>query len=580
MLFVKRPFHAILAALLAVLPLAAAQAKAPAAPPDTHMVATANPHATEAGLEILRAGGSATDAAIAIQLVLTLVEPQSSGIGGGAFMLHYDTAAGETLAYDGRETAPADVDETLFLKTDGTPEDKGDMMPGGRSVGVPGVIAMMGLAHERHGKLPWARLFDPAIRLASDGFAVSPRLHMLIGRDKHLKKFDTTRAYFFTAAGAPLPTGHVLKNPAYADTLRLLAENGPTAFYRGALAEEIVETVQTAPINPGTLSLDDMAAYEPKVRAPVCGDYREWKVCGMPPPSSGGVAVLQILKLLEGFDLPAVEPESAEALNLMTEAYRLAYADRATWLADTDFVPVPVKGLIDDSYIETRRALITPGQIMEEAPAGTPPGATETFETAPPGEVQSTTHYSVIDQWGNTVALTSSVENAFGNRMMVGGFLLNNQLTDFTFAPEEDGKLVANRVAPGKRPLSSMSPTLVFDGQGRPLVSLGSPGGPLIIGFVAKTLIGVLDWTLPVQDAIELSNVFYFNNSLFVERGGKAWDAQPALEKMGYTLREAGFVSGIQGIVVHYDDAAPDQDAGLWLDGGTDPRREGTVGAD
>ncbi len=563
-------FRLLVVCLATLLPLAA---HADGEPPRKHMVASANPHATDAGLEILRRGGSAVDATIAVQLVLTLVEPQSSGIGGGAFLMLHDAETGSVTAYDGRETAPSDIDHTLFLTHEGAPEVKGDVMPGGRSVGVPGVIRMLKLAHDSHGKLPWSDLFEPAIRLATDGFQVSPRLNMLLGRDKHLKKFDTSAAHYFADEGEPHPVGHVLKNPEFAETLTILAEN-PEAFYQGPIAEDIIAAVQTAPVNPGTLSLEDMAAYQPKVREAVCATYREKRICGMPPPSSGGVAVIQILKILEGLDMAAQTPNTAESANLFAEAARLAYADRAKWLADSDVVDVPVMGLTSDAYLEERRALVSPGQIMADAPAGIPPGVEARYTPADPAEVPATTHYSIVDQWGNVVAMTSSVENAFGSRLMVRGFLLNNQLTDFTFAPEEDGLPVANRPGPGKRPLSSMSPTLVFDEQGRPIITVGSPGGPLIISFVAKTLIGLLDWNMSMQQAIELPNYIYFGNSLIIERDTVLWQAQPALEAMGYALRPAGLTSGLHGIVIHYDDE------GRWLEGGADPRREGVAKGD
>lgn len=538
------------------------------------MVATANPHATDAGLDILRRGGSAVDAAIAVQMVLTLVEPQSSGIGGGAFMLLHDAEDGGLTAYDGRETAPAKVDETLFLGPDGQPRGKDEVIPGGQSAGAPGVVRMLAMAHKEHGKLPWTDLFAPAIALARDGFAVSPRLQYLISTDKHLKKFPATLAYFFDARGEPLSAGTLLKNPALADTLERIARD-PEAFYTGEIAADIARAVQTAPVNPGTLSEADIAGYTPLKREAVCAPYRVWKICSMSPPSSGGIAVIQIVRLLEDLDIEGAKPASPEAINLFVEASRLAYADRAKWLGDPDFVAVPVAGLLDDTYLKARSALITPGTVMADAPAGAPPGAPQAFRAAEPGEIPATTHYSIVDQWGNTVAMTSSVEAAFGNRMLVRGFLLNNQLTDFSFAPQEGGEPVANRVEPGKRPLSSMSPTIVFDAEGRPVLSVGSPGGPLIIGFVAKTLIGVLDWNLPLQQAIELPNLAYFNGKLFLERGSAALAAVPQLTAMGYAPQEAPLVSGLHGIAIHYG-----EDGSRTLEGGADPRREGTAAGD
>lgn len=543
--------------------------------PSKHMVTSANPFASDAGLEILRRGGSAVDAAIAVQMVLTLVEPQSSGIGGGAFLLHYDGDDDQIEAYDGRETAPAAVDSTLFLTDEGAPASKRDVIPGGRSAGVPGVIRMLALAHREHGALPWKDLFDRAIKLARDGFPVSPRLHLLLSRDEGLKKFRASREYFYAPGGDAWPVGHILKNPALADTLRIIAEEGPGVFYEGRLAKEIIETIAGSAINPGSLTAEDIAGYRAKKREVLCAPYRAWRVCGMPPPSSGGVAVIQILKILEGDRVSALVPETAETANLIAEAARLAYADRATYLADSDFVDVPIEALVEGSYLAGRRGLIAPGSVMADAPAGNPLDGPMGFRTAEPSEVPATTHYSIVDGKGNVLAMTSSVESAFGNRMMVGGFLLNNQLTDFTFAPEKDGLAVANRVEAGKRPLSSMSPTIVFDAEGRPVITLGSPGGPLIISFVAKTLIGVLDWNLGIQPAIDLSNYIHFGDSLYVERGSALAAKSKELEALGYRVSEGSLTSGLHGIVIHYN-----EDGGRWLEGGADPRREGKVSAD
>jgi gamma-glutamyltranspeptidase/glutathione hydrolase len=572
-------FRPLLIALFVLLSVPAlAEARPPSGPKEAtaheQMVAAANPHATQAGIDILREGGSAVDAAIAVQAVLTLVEPQSSGIGGGAFMLFYDPEGGKLTAYDGRETAPAAVDQTLFLDPAGDPREKSEALPGGQSVGVPGVVRMMALAHEAHGKLPWARLFEPAIRLARDGFAVSPRLHYLISVDSHLKKFPETAAYFFDKDGEPLAVGTVLKNPALVRTLEAIARD-PDAFYEGDIATHIAHAVQNAPVNPGTLSVEDIGAYEAKTREAVCPSYRSWKVCGMPPPSSGGVAVGELLGVLEGTEIATAAPASAEAINLFVESARLAYADRATWMGDTDFVAVPVKGLLDPAYLAERRALIEPGAVMADAPAGTPPGAPQAYRTVVPSEIPATSHFSIVDRWGGTLAMTTSVESAFGSRMMVDGFLLNNQLTDFSFAPHQDGAPVANRVEARKRPLSSMSPTIVFDGQDRPVLTVGSPGGPLIISFVAKTIIGVLDWDMGILPAIELPNMIYYGDKLILERDSKAWDASNGLRQMGYGLAPGSLVSGLHGIRIRYDDKGT-----RTLEGGADPRREGTVAGD
>jgi gamma-glutamyltranspeptidase/glutathione hydrolase len=540
----------------------------------SQMVASANPYATDAGLDILRLGGNAIDAAIAVQMVLTLVEPQSSGIGGGAFLLYWDDGARKLAAYDGRETAPAAVNDKLFVGADGKPRAKSEAIPGGQSAGVPGVVRMLAMAHKAHGKLPWAELFKPAIKLARDGFVVSPRFTYLISADKHLKKFPATAAYFFDAKGEPVQPGTLLKNPALADTLTLISAD-PENFYKGAIAADIAAAVQKAPVNPGTLTEADIAGYQPKEREPVCVPYRVWKVCGMGPPSSGGIAVAQTLGILEGLDIGKAKPASAEAVNLFAEAARLAYADRARWLGDPDFVKVPVAGLLDRGYIDQRRALVHPGSVMKDAPAGEPPGAELAWRAVEPSEIPATTHYSIVDRWGGTVAMTSSIEDAFGDRMMVRGFLLNNELTDFSFAPDDDGRPVANRVEGGKRPLSSMSPTIVFDGEGRPVATVGSPGGPLIIGFVAKTLVGVFDWKMNIQDAIALPNLVFFGDKLILERGSSLWKEKDRLTAMGYTLQEGALASGLHGIIIHYDNKG-----GRTLEGGADPRREGTAAGD
>jgi len=528
------------------------------------MVATANPHATRAGLEILRAGGSAVDAAIAAQLVLNLVEPQSSGIGGGAFMLHYDAASGRLDAYDGRETAPASATPEMFLDDAGQPMDFWDAVIGGRSVGVPGLLRMLALAHRQHGRLPWARLFAPAIALSEEGFAVSPRLHHLIAEDEDLKAFPEARRYFFDAEGRPLAVGAKLRNPAFAATLRRIAEGGADAFYRGAIAAEIAATVQTAPRHPTDMTLADLAGYRAKARPPVCAPYRRWTVCGMPPPTSGGVAVLEILGLLERFDLSALAPESAEAVHLIAEASRLAFADRNRYLADSDFVEVPVARLLDRGYLARRSRLIAPDKSLGLAAPGLP-----TQNGAMPKQPQPprTTHLVVVDAAGNAVSMTSSIESAFGSHLMAGGFLLNNELTDFSFEPLVDGRAVANRVAPGKRPRSSMSPTMVFDADGKLVLAIGSPGGSRIIGYVVKTIIAVLDWGLDVQAAIALPNFVNRNGPTDLEADTPLTALAPALAARGEAVRIVPMVSGLHGIAV-----TPGG-----LEGGADPRREGVA---
>ncbi len=539
-----------------------AEELAPATP--RHMVAAANPLAAEAGMAMLRQGGSAVDAAIATAVVLGLVEPQSSGLGGGAFLLHYDAETQEVTAYDGRESAPAGAGQTLFLEADGKPMPFWDAVIGGRSVGTPGLLRMLELAHRDGGRLPWADLFQPAIRLAEEGFAVSPRLHSLIAGDKYLKHYPETAAYFHDDAGAPLPVGRLLKNQAYADTLRAVATGGADAFYKGTIAVDIVTRVRGTDDNPGRLSYSDLATYQAKRRDPVCLPYRQWIVCGMPPPTSGGVAVLQILKLLEPFDLAALAPASPEAIHLVAEAGRLAFADRNRFLADSDFVEVPLDALLDPDYLEARSALIDPTASMGKAQPGI--GAQVAHSPAQPNP-PSTSHLSVVDSSGNAVSMTASIESAFGSRRMARGFMLNNELTDFSFSPLVDGLPVANRVQPGKRPRSSMSPTLVLDRQGRFVMAIGSPGGSRIIGYTAKAIIAALDWNLSVQEAVALPNFVNRNGATDLEEGTGLEDAKAALEALGQEVNLRALTSGLHGI----------RRTGSGLEGGADPRREGVV---
>lgn len=540
----------------------------PAEAAERFLVSTANPHASRAAQEIVTMGGSAVDAAIAAQMVLTLVEPQSSGIGGGAFLLHYDSETGKVTAYDGRETAPAGATPDMFLNPDGEPKGFYEAVVGGLSVGVPGVLRMLELAHQDHGKLPWGRDFGPAVRLATLGFRVSPRLHELIAADSHLKAFPAAHDYFYDAAGQPLAAGVKVTNPELAATFRAIAAGGARSFYEGPIAEDIARTVRHATINPGTLSTGDIAAYEAKRREVLCRDYREWRVCGMPPPTSGGLTVLQILGILGNFDLASLAPGSVEAVHLISEASRLAYADRAVYIGDPDFVSVPVGAMLEPAYLTERAALIRPDRSMGEAPAGLLQDRAEAPPQSQGYEGLSTTHLVIVDQEGDVVSMTSSIENAFGSRLMVRGFLLNNQLTDFAFRPTVGGLPVANAAAPGKRPRSSMSPTIVLDRAGGFRYAIGSPGGSRIIAYVAKALVGVLDWGLDVQAAIDLPNHVNRNGRTELERGTALEDIAEPLRDMGHEVELKSLTSGLHGAT-----RAPDGT----IAGGADPRREGMV---
>ncbi|WP_281299840.1 MULTISPECIES: gamma-glutamyltransferase [unclassified Iodidimonas] len=548
---------------------------------EKHMAIAANPHASRAGLAMLRQGGSAVDAAIAMQAVLSLVEPQSSGIGGGGFLLHYNKADEKLIAYDGREKAPQTVDETLFLDEQGKPMGFLEAAFGGRAVGVPGVMAMLALAHQEQGKLPWAELFAPAIDLAENGFEISPRLfYLLDGRARlyrdagySLDRLGAAGRYFFTDDLQAKPLGFLLKNPVYAKSLHQIAEQGVSAFYEGEIAQNMVETVQNNPFAPGALSLEDLASYEPMKREAVCGPYRSNRVCSMGPPSSGGTTMLAILGILEGFDLAALAPYGPDAVHLYAEASELAYADRNLYSADPAFVSVPVKGLIDPAYLAKRRALIDPVKAMGEAPAGDPShdqGALFAPHIGP--DIPSTSHLVVVDDAGNVVSFTTTVQIAFGSFLMSGGFIINNQLTDFSFAPEVDGVKVANRVEPGKKPRSSMTPTIVFDEQNRVRMAIGSPGGSRIISFVAKTLVNVLDFEMTIQEAISAPNLVAQSGILEIERDRGLLDLMDALRARGHEVRDRTLNSGLHGLTVHYD-----EDGTAHYRGGADPRREGVA---
>jgi len=534
-----------------------------------YMVAAANPIAAQAGLKILRAGGSAVDAAIATQLALNVVEPQSSGIGGGAFLLHYHAASRAIEAYDGREKAPAAATENMFLNPDGSPRKFYDVVPGGLSVGVPGLLRMLEMAHKKHGKLPWARLFDPAIKLAEQGFNISPRLYSLVKIDSLLRKFKTSKEFFYGSSGFAKPIGTKLINKPLAETFRQIAIGGADVFYTGKIATEIIKAVKEAPLNPGKIMRSDLANYNAKKREPVCSFYRKWLICGMPPPTSGGITTIQILGILQGTDMSKLTPGSTEAIHLIAEAGRLAFADRNKYLADEDFVFVPKSQLIDPGYLTERAKLISKNKSMGKARPGKIKlktvdrlGSYQAFE----GE--STSHISIVDGEGNAISMTSSIENTFGSRLMVGGFLLNNQLTDFSFLPKSGGKPLANRVEPNKRPRSSMSPMLVVDANAKLVMTIGSPGGSRIIGYVAKTLIGVLDWKMDIQEAISLPHFLNRNGITDLEQGSKLEALKTNLEELGHTVQVRKLTSGLHGIIVG---------ANGTMYGGADPRREGVA---
>jgi gamma-glutamyltranspeptidase/glutathione hydrolase len=570
----------VLILLTFLCPLAAAQHKAPEHPsgwtdkaPVTArhwMVAAANPLAVDAGYRILQQGGNAVDAAIAVQLVLGLTEPQSSGLGGGAFMLLHDGRANKLIAYDGRETAPAAATPNRFMK-DGAPLSFYDAVIGGKSVGVPGAVRLLETAHRQHGRMKWAQLFAPAIAIAEQGFAVSPRLHVLLTAERHLTQ-PRAKAYFFGADGSPLPVGTVLRNPAYAMTLRRIASGGADAFYRGDIARDIVDTANSHPTNPGDLTQADLANYKVQVREAVCDSYRGYRVCGMPLPSSGGLTVLQMLKMLEPYDLRAMGPASFWSVHFISEAGRLAYADRGVYEADPAFYTPPA-GLLDGAYLKRRSALIRPDASLGVAQPGDPPQTLAPEKKVAFGndaalEFPSTSHISIVDKYGNAVAMTTTIEDAFGSRLMTqGGFLLNNELTDFSFAPTDDGKPVANRVEAGKRPRSAMSPTIVYDKLGRVAIVTGSPGGSAIINYVAKTLIGIIDWDLNPQAAIALPNFGSRNGPTELEKDTSIVALEPKLAAIGAQVWVADQTSGLQAIV---------RTRHGWI-GGADPRREGVV---
>jgi gamma-glutamyltranspeptidase/glutathione hydrolase len=533
-----------------------------------HMIAAASPYAAQAGLEMLRKHGSAVDAAIAAQMVLTLVEPESSGIGGGAFMLLWDAKKKHMTSFDGRETAPASASPGMFLGPDGKPRGKFDVIPGGLSVGIPGVVAMLDLAHKKYGKLPWATLFQPAIALAEKGFPVGKKLAATLRQYPRMGEMPDIKAHFYHPDGTPYAEGETLKNPELAATLREIARHGPRAFYSGAIAQAIIDKVNHAPVNPAGMTLSDLAHYKARERAPVCGLYRRYKLCSMGPPSSGGIAVLQILGLLERFPSKDLATDTLEGVHLFTQASRLAFADRGEYLGDPAFVKVPVAGLLDRRYIAQRSALIDPKKDMGAAAAGAPPASRKKFAPQKSPEHPGTSHMSIVDDNGEVVSMTTTVEAPFGSEMMVGGFILDNQLTDFSLDPARGGKPVANAPAPGKRPLSSMSPTIVLGPDGRFKLAVGSPGGPMIIDYVAQALIAMIDTGLSPEQTAALPHPGNLNSPTLIEKGTALEALAPGLTGMGHTVAMPGVEKSGLHIVERVRNG---------YSGAADPRRDGVT---
>ncbi|MGE0180354.1 MAG: gamma-glutamyltransferase [Sphingomonas sp.] len=556
-----------LVAASAIVAGCATPSRAPVAAPQRqaqYYVTAANPLAVEAGMNVLRRGGSAVDAAIAIEAMLSLVEPQSSGLGGGAFMTYYDAAAGRVSVYDGRETAPAGATADMFLDDSGQPLSFREAVVSGRATGVPGVVRMLELAHRDHGRLPWRTLFGEAEQTARDGFIVSPRLGRFMGGRFPQNSTPDVRAYFAEADGTPVDAGDRLRNPAYAEFLRRLAAEGPSAMYRGPTAARIVARTTAGPL-PGTMTLADIEAYRPVVREPLCRPYRIYIIC-VPPPPSSGVAVLQLLAMLERTDIASRGPADAEAWYLFAEASRLMYADRDQYVGDPAFAPVPVAGLLDPAYVASRAALIGQQAAPQPPSAGTPPGA----QIAAPDttrEPAGTTHFIVGDAQGNVVSMTATVESIFGSGRMVDGFFLNNQMTDFAFSPRDaQGRAAANAVAPGKRPRSSMTPAIILDREGRYVGAIGSPGGNAILAYVGKALVGMIDWNLSVQEAINLPNLIARGSNFNGEADRFPPGVVAALAARGVTVRPGqGEDSGLHGVMRRNGR----------LEGGADPRREG-----
>ncbi|MEX3071752.1 gamma-glutamyltransferase [Vibrio alginolyticus] len=531
-----------------------------------YMVTAANPIAAQAGADVIEQGGNAIDAMVAVQLMLGLVEPQSSGIGGGAFLVYWDSDEQKLTTYDGRETAPLAATPQLFQDDKGQPLQFYDAVVGGRSVGTPGTVKLLWDTHQKYGKLRWKKIIEPIIQLAEQGFTISPRLASLVeGDSERLSRFPATKAYFFNPDGSAKAAGMILKNPQYAQTLSAIAEQGAAVFYQGDIARNIIDTVQNAPGNPGVLAQSDFDSYQIKQREPVCTAYQSYEVCGMGPPSSGALTVGQILAISEHYDLKGWGAESTKSWQVIADASRLAFADRGKYMADQDYVPMPTEGLLDTDYLKQRASLISIGKALQEVAAGNPPwshamsrGMDESIE------LPSTSHFNIVDKQGNVVSMTTTIENAFGSRLMVGGFLLNNELTDFSFSTHQNGIPIANRLEPGKRPRSSMAPTIILKG-GKPYMAIGSPGGSRIIGYVAQTIIAHTQWDLDIQQAINQPRLLNRFGTLDIEQGTDATRLKSELEKTGFTTEVRDLNSGLHAIRI----------TSGGLEGAADPRREG-----
>ncbi|CAE6921415.1 Gamma-glutamyltranspeptidase [Vibrio sp. B1FLJ16] len=533
-----------------------------------YMVTAANPIAAQAGTDVIEQGGNAIDAMVAVQLMLGLVEPQSSGIGGGAFLVYWDSDEQKLTTYDGRETAPLVATPQLFQDDKGQPLQFYDAVVGGRSVGTPGTVKLLWDTHQKYGKLKWKKIIEPVIQLAEQGFTISPRLASLVeGDSERLSRFPATKAYFFNPDGSAKAAGMILKNPQYAQTLSAIAEQGAAVFYQGDIARNIIDTVQNAPGNPGVLAQSDFDSYQIKQREPVCTAYQSYEVCGMGPPSSGALTIGQILTISEHYDLKGWGPESTKSWQVIADASRLAFADRGKYMADQDYVPMPTEGLLDTDYLKQRASLISIGKALQEVAAGNPPWShAMSLGMDDSIELPSTSHFNIVDKQGNVVSMTTTIENAFGSRLMVGGFLLNNELTDFSFSTHQNGIPIANRLEPGKRPRSSMAPTIILKG-GKPYMAIGSPGGSRIIGYVAQTIIAHTQWDLDIQQAINQPRLLNRFGTLDIEQGTDATRLKSELEKTGFTTEVRDLNSGLHAIRI-----TPEG-----LEGAADPRREGTA---